>query len=392
MTVRNARVSVRSRGEGACFGATGSAANFTGGRLLGFSEVGEMIFENAELKCVQTGLDGVGIGAGRASNLGMARVSKIIMRNTTFDCTVANGVCIGAGWASDNGLSEVGSVRIEGGRISAHTESGPVIGTIKANLSTRSIPGAQSILGEFTAVGTVLEVFSESTLAIGIGPANASAGCESIFRKAVISDSIVRTSGIGGSSVELNRITVECTTASVSGCLREANFTIQDSLNGRTLGTRFFGDDIHLECDPDTKIFIGYGGGANSELEILSGRNLLRLAPINYPYEGRYRFSARVGDFEISGELGASDHGALFSLGNRTGPVQLMFAPIDQEAIRGGHVLQSDGTRITAQEGETVVANPNFKFQTHVFTTQWTPYKIQRRILRMVIFTYLMRM
>jgi hypothetical protein len=85
-----------------------------------------MIFENAELKCVETGLY-----AGVASNRARARVPKIIMRNTTFDCTVANGVCIGAGRATNNSLSEVGSVQIEGGRISAQMENSRAIGPMR---------------------------------------------------------------------------------------------------------------------------------------------------------------------------------------------------------------------------------------------------------------------
>jgi hypothetical protein len=157
-----------------------------------------------------------------------------------------------------------------------------------------------------------------STLAIGIG--RAAADSDSTFSKPVISGSIVRTSGIGGSSVEQNRITLECTTASVFGCFREANFTILDWRNWNTLGTHFFGGDARLECDPDAKIFIRYGGGANSELAVLSGRNRLHSDSINYPYERRDRLNARTAEL-----------GVLFSLGNRLGTVRLHFAPIDPE-------------------------------------------------------------
>jgi hypothetical protein len=212
-------------------------------------------------------------------------------------------------------------------------------------------------MGNFTAVGAIIEAFSESGAGIGNGAAQE--GCESGVSSITFSDGVARVSGIGGSFVELNRMTLECQNVSTSACIDATNIRLVEWLHIRTAESRLIGSDSNVDCDEDFPIFIVCLGGVNPDLTKFKPQNYLHLESIDSPLQGRYWIGVKMPGFVTGGPLEPSDTAVVLSLGNRVGPAALWFESL-QTPVLAGRITKTDAGSIVIVAGVTIVENPLF--------------------------------
>jgi hypothetical protein len=238
IAIRNARLDASVGDIGTCFGPASVSGHTDPAGPFSHNGVGEMVFENSQLRCLAMAGGSNGIGPGAVLRKGLIYVQAITLRNTTFDCRSGASLCIGSGYADRNGTSMVGSILIEGGRISVQAESSPCIGSGRVLQRADNVPGAQSILGQLMIIGAEVQAVSGS--GVGIGSGIADSECVSAIENMTISQSSFKGDRIETQNIEGDRTLIECTTHSDSNCVKANKIKIRNWLKGRTTAPSFF--------------------------------------------------------------------------------------------------------------------------------------------------------
>jgi hypothetical protein len=357
--LRGARFKIVGTGTGTCIGAGNSEGNSTS------NKIGEIMIDNVDLICTHSEIDGVGIGAGRASGAGSTKVSRVSLTNSRVICDFAGGTCIGTGHVSENGTSEIREIVIEQSHI-VQLGDGVGVGTSRAFSNTSS--GAQSIVRALSINETMIEV-SETGTSPGVGGSTAEIGSESIVSVLAISRSTLTGRGIWGDvkHVFLDRATVECRSSGGESCVKADAISVVDSIHGKTSTQRFF-ETSKREIGSELQGYIRYLIPSESEDLGLS----LHFRFIQHPFGERFIMSIQGSGRHVRVEMNGTEDGLLV-LWPWGGQVKGTYQ--DLPGHRLGRVTDSTGGALIVGNGTVFIDGPLFQSGTEGFTHSHSPYR-----------------